>query len=192
GKGGGGGGHVSVRRIAGLSNEELVRRAFAAPDTMEEFKAEKGVLVDKEVSGGREKAPGQMAGWGSWAGEGAPKPRKAVLKREREREKAQAAEELKRKKARKDDSLPKVIINEKRQKRSAKYSIAAVPYPFTSREQYERSVRQPIGSEWNTSKAVGDLTQPAVITKPGQAIAPMKLDKLQRDQARERAAGRKG
>ncbi|CAN0431299.1 unnamed protein product, partial [Ectocarpus sp. 12 AP-2014] len=84
------------------------------------------------------------------------------------------------KKARKDDRLPKVVLNEKRQKRSAKYMVSEVPYPFTSREQYERSLRQPIGGEWNTSQSVRAMTRPAVVVRAGVAVAPMKLGKIHR------------
>lgn len=58
--------------LAGLSNDELVRRAFAAPDFESEFKDSKDAEVDATVSRGREKLPGNLVGWGSWAGEGAP------------------------------------------------------------------------------------------------------------------------
>ena len=59
--------------LAGLSNDELVRRAFAAPDFEAEFRASKNDEIEAEVSGQRrEKLPKDMAGWGSWTGEGAP------------------------------------------------------------------------------------------------------------------------
>ena len=37
-----------------------------------------------------------------------------------------------------------------------------MPYPFTSREAYERSMRAPIGPEYNTDEAFRNLTRPAV------------------------------
>ena len=71
-----------------------------------------------------------------------------------------------------------------------------MPYPFTSREQYERSIRQPIGEEWNSSLSVRDMTRPTVVVQPGAAVAPMKLGKLQRkageEQAMAPAKGRAG
>ncbi|CAN0095407.1 unnamed protein product [Ectocarpus sp. 8 AP-2014] len=66
--------------------------------------------------------------------------------------------------------------------------VSEVPYPFTSREQYERSLRQPIGGEWNTSQSVRAMTRPAVVVRAGVAVAPMKLGKIHRDNARERSA----
>lgn len=70
----------------------------------------------------------------------------------------------------------------------ARYMVSEVPYPFTSREQYERSLRQPIGGEWNTSQSVRAMTRPAVVVRAGVAVAPMKLGKLHRDNAKDKSA----
>ncbi len=77
------------------------------------------------------------------------------------------------KEKRKDASLPTVLINGKRQKRSAMLRVAQVPYPFTSREQYERSMRWPIGPEWNTCQSVRALTKKSELTRGGAIIAPI-------------------
>ena len=45
---------------------------------------------------------------------------------------------------------------------ASKYLQATVPYPYTSREAYERSLRVPIGPEYNTDEAFRNLTRPAV------------------------------
>eukprot|EP00611_Tribonema_gayanum_P000391 TRINITY_DN10265_c0_g1_i1.p2 TRINITY_DN10265_c0_g1~~TRINITY_DN10265_c0_g1_i1.p2 ORF type:complete len:158 (-),score=23.50 TRINITY_DN10265_c0_g1_i1:168-620(-) len=118
------------------------------------------------------------AGWGSWAGMGArpAQPSKRALA---EAEKAKLEAE-KAKKARSDASLPTVIINQKRHKASARLKIAQIPYPFTSKEQYERSMRQPLGPEWNTPSSVRELTRPQVIFQPGAVIDPLKLPKSAR------------
>lgn len=70
----------------------------------------------------------------------------------------------------------------------ARYMVSEVPYPFTSREQYERSLRQPIGGEWNTSQSVRAMTRPAVVVRAGVAVNPMKLGKLHRDNAKDKNA----
>jgi hypothetical protein len=69
-------------------------------------------------------ASGPKAGWGSWAGLGAApqKPNKRVLAAAAKAEQ----EAIKAKRARLDAQLPTVIINEKRQKRSASLKIAQV------------------------------------------------------------------
>lgn len=45
---------------------------------------------------------------------------------------------------------------------ASKFSSAGVPFPFKSREIYERSVRMPIGREYNTDKAYRNMIRPAV------------------------------
>lgn len=66
--------------------------------------------------------------------------------------------------------------------------VSEVPYPFTSREQYERSLRQPIGGEWNTSQSVREMTRPSVMVRAGTVVAPMKLGKLHRENAKDKEA----
>lgn len=55
--------------------------------------------------------------------------------------------------------------------------VDRVPFPFTSREQYERAMRNPLGAEWNTGAAFANLTRPDVTFKMGQLIDPIKLSK---------------
>lgn len=78
GKEKGGGAPASTAKLVGLSNDELVRRAFAAPDFDSEFKETKDAEVEEVLAKGREKLPGSVAGWGSWAGNGAPVQRSAT------------------------------------------------------------------------------------------------------------------
>ena len=55
-------------------------------------------------------------------------------------------EETTTKKAlRKDTKIPNVMICDKRIKTAAKYKIADVPHPYTSREEYERAMQMPVG-----------------------------------------------
>ena len=74
---------------------------------------------------------------------------------------------------RKDDKAKRVIINEKRVKRNAKFQLPDIPYPFTSREQYEKAMLGAIGAEWNVTSAVKDMTRPEVLTRAGKIIQPM-------------------
>jgi U3 small nucleolar RNA-associated protein 14 len=57
-----------------------------------------------------------------------------------------------------------------------------VPYPFTSREQYERSIRNPLGPDWNTAEVLAKNVAPAVSYKPGVIIAPIKLSSTEKAQ----------
>jgi hypothetical protein len=58
-----------------------------------------------------------------------------------------------------------VIISEKRDKKAAKYLTKDLPYPYTSKAQFERSLETPIGREWNTRIASQRVTMPKVTKK---------------------------
>lgn len=101
-----------------------------------------------------------MSGWGSWAGPGiVNKPKK------RKREEPENN--------RKDKELGNVIINEKPNKKFLKYTHESIPYPFTSREQYERSMRNPLGIEWNTHEGYHKLNLPRIKSRAGCIIEPV-------------------
>ncbi|CAM9141371.1 unnamed protein product, partial [Chrysoparadoxa australica] len=161
------------------ASRKLVQAAFAGTDTAAEFRESKGDQVSKEVGQGKKKLAVQESnGWGSWIGAGAPapKPKKRLL--EEKRKEVEREENAKR--ARRDAKLPTVVITEKRSKQSSKFKLAQVPYPFTSREQYERSLRQPMGAEWNTAPSVKDMTNGGVLTRAGTIIDPIKAVKKKR------------
>jgi Utp14 protein len=66
-----------------------------------------------------------------------------------------------------------------------------VPYPFTSKEQYERAMRQPVGKEWNTTQSVRELTRKDVLFKAGTIIDPIHLSKQYKQQAATAGGGSK-
>lgn len=47
-----------------------------------------------------------------------------------------------------------------------------LPHPFESREQYEQSLRMPVGPEWMTKEVFQKSTKPRVLMKQG-IITPM-------------------
>jgi len=75
--------------------------------------------------------------------------------------------------SRQDCGKAHVIISEKRDKKAAKYTIKDLPYPYTSKAQYERSLQTPIGTEWNTRLGFQRGTLPRVTKKPGVVIEPL-------------------
>lgn len=158
--------------VASLSQDELVRRAFATAtedDIDDEFEKEKEAMRERDDPTRKAKEETKVAsGWGSWAGEGAPAPKPP----RRLPKKLQPPEKKERRK-RKDDKKKRVIINEKRVKRTAQFQLAEIPYPFTSREQYEKAMAGSIGAEWNVSGAVKDMTRPEVLTRAGKIIQPI-------------------
>ena len=143
---------------------ELLHRAFVTAGVAEEdFKLEKE-KEEEETDKKRKPEAKDLPGWGSWAGEGiAPKKQK----------KKPANEELTSAKPKRRDKKPHVIMSKKRSKKAKKYLLDKVPYPFTSREQYERSLKNPIGNDWNTVETFQKNIKPEVLTKAGTIIPPV-------------------
>jgi len=147
---------------------DLVRQAFHmfGEDVQADFAAEKRKDVEKELP--KNDGPTQMPGWGMWKDQ---QRVPAWMLRER------AAAEKKRADAaarRKDAKLKHVIISERFDKKADKFSVQEVPYPFKSREDYERSVRMPLGREFMTDKVHRDMTRPAVLKTTGVMIDPLR------------------
>ncbi|EQC27885.1 hypothetical protein SDRG_14306 [Saprolegnia diclina VS20] len=176
---------------ADLAQEELVRRAFAfADEGDDEIGAEKDRIAaeDGDAKSGAEVAKlTGMTGWGSWAGEGV-KTSKRQLARLEQAKAVAAAAKLAALSKRKDAKLSRVLINEKKDKKAAKFMVASVPYPFTSREQYELAMRNPLGADWNTTKSANALTAPEVMLRAGQIIQPLVLTNQEKAAAKTDAA----
>ena len=64
-----------------------------------------------------------------------------------------------------DHGKPRVIISEKKDKKAAKYLTQDLPYPYTSKAQFEKSMEVPIGTEWNTRLGFQRQTLPRVVKK---------------------------
>ncbi|KAI9363267.1 small-subunit processome [Pilaira anomala] len=145
-----------------FSQRELVARAFANDDVVAEFEDEKMAEIKED---GDQVEDLTLPGWGAWAGAGVKKnkKKKKILKVT----KGIDAEQ------RKDAKLSHVIINEKLNKKAEKYRVTSVPFPFKSMEQYERSISQPVGNEWNTRQSFAKMTKPRVLTKLGKVIDPL-------------------
>jgi U3 small nucleolar RNA-associated protein 14 len=147
--------------------EEMVRMLFAGDDVVyDNFDAEK---KDTIVEEGDQVTSTSLPGWGAWTGEG-------ISKREQKRN-ARNTRTVTTVRGvsqdqRKDKNLDRVIINEKRIKKNGKYLASELPHPFETRQQYERSLRLPLGPEWTTKNTFQDATKPRVLLKQG-IIKPM-------------------
>ena len=91
------------------------------------------------------------AGWGDWAGPGATGVSTKILNIRNKLLKKVEDETNEKKKGRKDTKMPNVMISDRRVKTAAKYKIAEIPHPFTSREEYERSMQMPLGCTYQTT-----------------------------------------
>ncbi|KAG7663068.1 uncharacterized protein J8A68_003411 [[Candida] subhashii] len=148
-----------------FKQKELIRQAFAGDDVVAEFESEKKRVAQEE---GDQEEDLTLPGWGDWAGDDSKKNKRK--KRKVVRIVAGVVQEEKRR----DKNLKNVIINEKVNKKNLKYQSSDVPFPFESREQYERSLRMPVGQEWTSRETHQRLTMPRVITKQGTVIDPLK------------------
>ncbi|KAF7955257.1 uncharacterized protein EAE97_000516 [Botrytis byssoidea] len=147
-----------------IKDQELIKRAFAGADVVGDFEAEKKQTIEDEDE---KVIDNTIPGWGSWVGDGVSKREKAKNKG-RFLTKSEGIKEQNRK----DAKLDRVIINEKRVKKNGKYYASQLPHPFENRQQYERSLRLPVGPEWATKETFQDSTKPRVMVKQG-IIAPM-------------------
>lgn len=166
-----------------IRDQEMVARAFAGEDVVGEFEREKADVAEEDDD---KVVDNTLPGWGSWVGDG-------VSEKEKKRHQGRFLTKVEgiKKKDRKDAKLDKVIINEKRIKKvkthtqllcstrintnshqNDRYLASQLPHPFESRQQYERSLRLPVGPEWMTKETFQESTKPRVLMKQG-IIAPM-------------------
>eukprot|EP01135_Chromosphaera_perkinsii_P003333 Nk52_evm33s240 gene=Nk52_evmTU33s240 len=176
-------GAVKFDLMNGGNNDEqksLVGEAFANDNVIvKEFVEEKETLIAKETDAELEKTTKVVQpGWGEWGGAGVVFSKRQMEKKQKEEEDRAAKRKAKMnelKGDRADKNLNHVIINEKTDKRLLKKRVTDIPHPFTSREQFENSLRNPLGKEWNTVASSKKLTQPKVSTKAGRIINPIKF-----------------
>ena len=147
-----------------LRNKDLVRKAFTGDDVVADFEKEKQDTIKSEDE---KIIDNTLPGWGSWTGAGLSKK---AERRNKGRFLSKQAGIPKQK--RQDAKLDKVIINEKRVKKNAKYLASNLPHPFETRQQYERSLRLPVGPEWTTKETFQAATKPKILLKQG-IITPM-------------------
>jgi U3 small nucleolar RNA-associated protein 14 len=157
-----------------ISQSSIFQRAFAGDDDLEaQFTTEKTEVVHSEDEKFEDDT---LAGWGTWVGEGlSSRERKrdqATLKRRREKLVRRKEEGIKPK-DRKDAHLANVIISQKRIKSNAGYLATQLPFPFKTRAEYERSIRMPVGGEWNVTRSFQENTKPRVMVKQGRVVEPM-------------------
>ncbi|KAK9420066.1 hypothetical protein SUNI508_06825 [Seiridium unicorne] len=145
-------------------DQDLLDKAFGGLDVVAEFEAEKRAQEEEDDD---KIIDNTLPGWGSWVGDG-------VSAREKRRHQGRfvTKQEGIKKDKRKDSKLKNVIMNEKVIKKNNKYLASQLPHTFETVNQYERSLRLPIGPEWVTKKTHQDAVKPRVLIKQG-IIAPM-------------------
>ncbi|KAJ7638698.1 Utp14-domain-containing protein [Roridomyces roridus] len=151
--------------VKAFEQRDLVALAFAGDNVVRDFEQTKQREIASDAP---REVDTSLAGWGSWGGPSTTKrkPKPQFIKKIPGVAPADRA----------DHNKAHIIISEKRDKKAAKYQVKDLPYPYTSRAQYERSMETPIGTEWNTRVAFQRGTLPKVIKKMGVVIEP--LEKL--------------
>ncbi|KAK7695122.1 hypothetical protein QCA50_002312 [Cerrena zonata] len=158
-------GKRKVNGVKAFEQRELVARAFAGDNVVRDFAETKRREMQEDAP---KEVDTTLAGWGSWGGTGVRKgpPKPQFIK------KIAGVDPT----TRTDYKKAHVIISEKRDKKAAKYLVKDLPYPYTSKAQFERNMDAPIGTEWNTRVGFQRSTLPKIVTKPGTVINP--LEKL--------------
>ncbi|XP_010422597.1 PREDICTED: U3 small nucleolar RNA-associated protein 14 isoform X1 [Camelina sativa] len=153
------------------SQAELIQRAFAGDDVVDEFEKEKQEVLNQEVP--EPEKPVLVPGWGQWTNIQKKRGLPSWMVREHEDAKKKRTLDLK---TRKDARLRHVIISEKVDKKAEKLHTTTLPFPYTSKEVFEHSMRMPIGPEFNPATIVGSLNRPEVVKKAGVIIKPLKFE----------------
>ncbi|PRQ26398.1 putative small-subunit processome, Utp14 protein [Rosa chinensis] len=156
------------------SQEELIRQAFAADNVEDEFKKTKEDILNEENP--EPEKPVLLPGWGQWTNIQKKKGIPSYMQIEHDSAKKKREEALKQ---RKDANLKHVIISEKPpNKKSQNLFTQSLPYPFTSKEVFEQSIRMPLGPEFNPASMVGALNRPEVVKKSGVIIKPIEFEEV--------------
>ncbi|KAK6129619.1 hypothetical protein DH2020_036629 [Rehmannia glutinosa] len=172
------------------SQAELIQRAFAGDDVEEDFEKDKEAILNEENP--EPEKPVLLPGWGQWTDIQKKKGLPSWMLQEHETAKKKRMESLKK---RKDAHLNNVIISEKLDRKvSEKLHTKTLPYPYTSTEVFEQSIRMPIGPEFNPATAVGALNRPEVVKRAGVIIKPIAYEDMsarERAEIRKRSGGKK-
>ncbi|EOA19962.1 hypothetical protein CARUB_v10000213mg [Capsella rubella] len=155
------------------SQAELIQRAFAGDDVVDEFEKDKQEVLNQEVP--EPEKPVLVPGWGQWTNIQNKRGLPSWMVREHEDANKKREQDLK---TRKDARLKHVIISEKVDKKADKLHTKTLPFPYTSKEVFEHSMRMPIGPEFNPATIVGALNRPEVVKKAGVIIKPVKFEEV--------------
>ncbi|KAM6558358.1 hypothetical protein CsatA_027597 [Cannabis sativa] len=153
------------------SQAELIHQAFAGDDVEDDFEKHKQMILNEENP--EPEKPVLLPGWGQWTDVQNKKGLPSWMLKEHETAKRKREEAVKK---RKDAQLKHVIISEKLDKKAEKLYTISLPFPYTSKDVYEQSIRMPIGPEFNPATTVGALNRPGVMKKPGQIINPIEYE----------------
>ncbi|NXR94878.1 UT14A protein, partial [Hypocryptadius cinnamomeus] len=148
----------------GIEQRGMITEAFAGDDVVADFRREKRKAEEAVKP---QLVNLVLPGWGEWGGTGL-KPSARKVKRFLIKPPPAPP--------RKDRHLPHVIMSEKRNIHAAAHQVSELPFPFERHQQFEQSMRTPVGPTWNTQRAFQKLTAPRIITRTGHIIQPISAE----------------
>ncbi|NXO80521.1 UT14A protein, partial [Sitta europaea] len=148
----------------GVEQRGMISEAFAGDDVVADFRREKRKAEEEAKP---QPVNLVLPGWGEWGGTGL-KPSTRKVKRFLIKPPPAPP--------RQDRHLPHVILSEKRNIHAAAHQVSELPFPFEQHQQFEQSIRTPVGPTWNTQRAFQKLTAPRVITRIGHIIQPISAE----------------
>lgn len=149
--------------------KSAIAEAFEDDDIVAEFKQEKD---NEEKKNDTQEIDLSLPGWGKWSGAGID-PTKQKTKRKLIL-KFPAPEK------RRADNKGDVVIIEQSDEKLKKHLVTDIPFPFTSVDDYEQSIRAPIGKDFVPATAHRLLIKPSITTKSGTIIEPMNENMLKK------------
>ncbi|KAF7096598.1 hypothetical protein CFC21_098515 [Triticum aestivum] len=155
------------------SQADLIRQAFAGDDVEAEFVKDKVEALNEENPEPEE--PALVPGWGQWTHVQQKRGLPSWMVKEHEDAKRKREETLK---SRKDAKLKHVIISEHVDKKAEKLLATNLPFPYTSNDVYENSMRMPLGPDFNPAISLSALNRPAIVKKPGVVIKPIQYGEI--------------
>jgi U3 small nucleolar RNA-associated protein 14 len=198
--------------LANREQMELVARAFAGAGgaDLADFEETKMLEVNKSLPTAKDAGAEVLPGWGGWAGDEnnddsssnakkkgrggkqQTRPESAFAKAAREKLEAARAAAVS---ARRDAKLDHVIISARRAKMASDLTMASVPFPYVTADQWEKEVATPLMRERMTQAELEKAIRPRVATKRGEALQPLRLSagaQAELAQLREARAARRG
>ncbi|KAI0984393.1 hypothetical protein GJ496_002924 [Pomphorhynchus laevis] len=132
-------------------------------DNSEEFKSKKKQI---ETSNKIKDTPG-LPGWNCWSGG-------LLGTRTAQKSRFKARKPVNNKILRNSSVPANVIINPNAVNSSLqKHQVKKIPFPFKSILDYEDSLKQPLGREWNPETVFRNFNKPQIVTIPGKIIEPI-------------------
>ncbi|XP_074112312.1 U3 small nucleolar RNA-associated protein 14 homolog A [Cotesia typhae] len=161
------------------NQQKIISEAFIDDDVTNEFKNEKEEQIKNSQL---RQVETRLPGWGSWADKNFK-----TSQRKKRRIIINSNETANRK----DKNKENVIIIDDVDAKLRQHQINDLPHPFVTVEDFEASIRTPIGRNFVPEISHRQLTKPPVKTRMGTIIEPMSEDVLMKEKSPSKPLKRK-